>query len=389
MVKDSAVHGEIAVFKFLKEWVDSAKEGLAEARPELAQEAAEKAAKSEAASAEILARLERASALEKFAVSLAAPYRQAFMRELGAARREERPAIFLTCIDLPDGELASWKKLLERDFSVDGAANAQDTVAAMVASLLDETDPDAAAVLIARATHLATGAAALGYASHAQVLQWLEPVAASAAARFDGWKPYGEAFLTGERDAPGSNALARKLLRGVVDSLVADPVSPWVSIPWPSAETAAPWRKTQAAADMPAPLEERMASQAADFVAAFSAAGSPIDGSKLDYSSASMVWVDQLLDDFFQRKAPLPDDLHFMTSAYVFESARRAFGGRYLRGDHENPFVLVIGAAKAEVGVCAMAKVRGRATLGPEDSLHFFCQGIAPAVQRGVSAMLI
>lgn len=140
---------------------------------------------------------------------------------------------------------------------------------------------------------------------------------------------------------------------------------------------------------MPASIKEGMEWQAADFVAAFSPSGSPIDGSKLDYSEASLALVDQVLDDFHRRSEPLPDDLHFLTSAYVFEVARRAFGGRYLRGDKDNPFVLAIGRGEAEIGVCVMAKVRGRVVNGPEDSIPFYYAGIAPVVASGRGAMLI
>lgn len=140
---------------------------------------------------------------------------------------------------------------------------------------------------------------------------------------------------------------------------------------------------------MPASIAEGMEWQATDFIEAFSPEGSPIDGSKLDYSEASLELVDQVLDDFYRQQAPLPDDLHFLTSAYIFEVARRAFGGRYLRGDEENPFILVIGEGTAEVGVCVMSKVRGRAVNGPEDSIPFFYAGIAPLVAAGTNATLI
>lgn len=140
---------------------------------------------------------------------------------------------------------------------------------------------------------------------------------------------------------------------------------------------------------MPASIEEGMEWQAADFVRAFSPAGSPIDGSKLDYSEDSLALVDRVLDDFYRQGAALPDDLHFLASAYVFEVARRAFGGRYLRGDEENPFVLVIGEGAAEIGVCVMSKVRGRTVNGPEDNIPFFYAGIAPLVSAGTPSTLI
>ncbi|MCH4547013.1 hypothetical protein MK632_14680 [Rhizobium changzhiense] len=139
---------------------------------------------------------------------------------------------------------------------------------------------------------------------------------------------------------------------------------------------------------MPATIEDAMASQATDFVDAFSQPRAPIDASKLDFSEGSLHLVDQVLQDLYQRQAALPDDLHFLASAYVFETARRQFGGRYLRGDQENPFVLVIGEPDFRVGVLVMAKIKGRAVNGPEDNNPFFYAGIAPLVERRASATL-
>lgn len=146
------------------------------------------------------------------------------------------------------------------------------------------------------------------------------------------------------------------------------------------------WRRKP---KMPDSIEEGMAMQAADFIAAFRGPGSPVDADRLDYSEASLAHVDRILDDFYTQAAPLPNDLHFLASAYVFETARRQFGGRYLRSDDDNPFVLVIGEPKCQIGVCAMSKVRGRATNGLEDSIPFFYAGIAPLLARGVDATLI
>lgn len=127
---------------------------------------------------------------------------------------------------------------------------------------------------------------------------------------------------------------------------------------------------------MPATLEEGMASQANDFIEAFRGDGSPVNADELDFSRNSLELVDRILQDFHLQEAPLPDDLHFLASAYVFECARRKYGGRYLRGDDNNPFVLVIGEPEFQIGFCAMEKIRGRAVHGPEDSIQFFFDGI-------------
>ncbi|NRP85254.1 hypothetical protein GFPCMMHI_01139 [Ensifer adhaerens] len=131
-----------------------------------------------------------------------------------------------------------------------------------------------------------------------------------------------------------------------------------------------------------------MASQAADFVNAFSSPRAPIDASKLDYSESSLLLVDQVLDDFYRKQATLPEDLHFLASAYVFETTRRQFGGRYLRGDQDNPFVLVIGEPDFRVGIMVMGKIRGRAVNGPEDGIPFFYAGIARLVEKRTDATL-
>lgn len=140
---------------------------------------------------------------------------------------------------------------------------------------------------------------------------------------------------------------------------------------------------------MPASLEEGMASQANDFIEAFRGDGSPIDADKLDFGRESITLVDKVLQDFYLRKAPLPDDLHFLASAYVFECARRQYGGKYLRGDEQNPFVLVIGEPDCQIGFCVMGKVQGRATNGPEDSLQFFYDGIEDLFRNKLDATLI
>lgn len=132
-----------------------------------------------------------------------------------------------------------------------------------------------------------------------------------------------------------------------------------------------------------------MAARAARFVAVLGKApDSPIQGGALDYSPESLDLIDRLLGDFHTRGGTLPEGLHADVSAYVFEVARRQFGGRYLRGDDENPLVLVIGEPDFQLGVMAMSKVAGRVANGPEDNIPFFYDGIAPLVARGKSATL-
>lgn len=140
-------------------------------------------------------------------------------------------------------------------------------------------------------------------------------------------------------------------------------------------------------------VEEMMSRAAADFVEAVDGPGSverdPAPAGELDYSRASLDRVDEILDRFHTNDHPLPPDVHFQASAYVFEVARREFGGRYLAGGGDDPYVLVIGEPAFQVGVMVMGKVAGRVINGPEDSIPFFYDGIRPLVDRGVDATLV
>ena len=140
---------------------------------------------------------------------------------------------------------------------------------------------------------------------------------------------------------------------------------------------------------IPATIEDEMASQANDFINAFRGSDSPIDTGKLDFSRDSVLLVDQVLQDFYSQDAQLPNYLHFLASAYVFECARKRYGGRYLRGNQENPFILVIGEPEFQIGFCAIEKVLGRATNGPEDNLLFFFDGIESPYQQKKSVTLV
>ena len=135
--------------------------------------------------------------------------------------------------------------------------------------------------------------------------------------------------------------------------------------------------------------EAKMSGLATDFVAAFTGVGSPIAAGELDGSPASLAAVDRILEDFFQQQQTLPEDLHLLAAAYVREVARAEYGGRFLRGEDPDLFVLVVCELECSTGVMAMGKVAKRARNGAEDSLEFFYAGTAPLLERGVSATLI
>lgn len=227
------------MFKFFKELIDSAKEGLAEGKAELAQEAAERETARQEGNAALEARLAASSRFENFAVALAAVYRETFASDLREAEEMQRSAVHLLCVDIPAKEIEPWKKLLARDFSVTEREGAEAAVTEIVHGLPSQPSDDDLALWIGRASHLATGAAAVGYVSAQAALEWLVPAVELAVERFSGWDNYAQSFLAGEREAPGSNFVGRKLLASMAQKLLESERSPWKTVAWPERDSLA------------------------------------------------------------------------------------------------------------------------------------------------------
>jgi hypothetical protein len=227
------------MFKFFKELIDSAKEGLAEGKAELAQEAAEREAARQEGNAALEARLAASSRFENFAVALTAVYRETFASDLRDAEEMQRSAVHLLCVDIPPKEVEPWKKLLARDFSVTERENAEAVVTEIVSGLPSQPSDDDLALWIGRASHLATGSAAVGYVSAEAALEWLVPAVELAVKRFSGWDNYAQSFLAGEREAPGSNFVGRKLLASMAQKLLESERSPWKTVAWPERDSLA------------------------------------------------------------------------------------------------------------------------------------------------------
>jgi len=109
--------------------------------------------------------------------------------------------------------------------------------------------------------------------------------------------------------------------------------------------------------EIPASIEDAMQLQASFLIEAFSTEESPIDGTKLDFSKSSLMLVDQILRDFYVEKAMLPDDLHFIASCYIFETLRQKLGGRYLRSDTPNDFILMLGEPDFQLVCLVMERI--------------------------------
>ena len=235
------------MFKFFKELIDSAKEGVQEAKTEAQQEAQLKTDAQTARLADELALFEASAPppFERFAVALAAPYRAVFSSELENAERASRRAYGFETIGLLGETEKSWASLLERDFSITDEASAMATVAHFRELLRSSADQpengpgnmpenrhDSAAVWLVRVSYVILTSAALGHFSPQFAYDLLRPFALEASREFSGWDDLGKSFLRGEKHEPGSNFLGRKLFASTIEGLLVKPVSPWVHLLW-------------------------------------------------------------------------------------------------------------------------------------------------------------
>ncbi|MEQ1543127.1 MAG: DUF1266 domain-containing protein [Novosphingobium sp.] len=283
------------VFKFLRELIDSAKEGIAEGKAELASEAAEReadAANRQSQRTALIDRLKAAPGPELFALQLAAPYRAIFIDD---------DLVSLVSFEMAPARHDELAKLLERDFGArdtdstrmtfrlmealaygdalvrtaeergehpdDFAAFEADvkqlsaTFDAFLASGDIPGDRDFAALttlanrwnqevtakamphsarweaqfahMAAKLGHLSTAAVGLGYLTQADAVGMAGQLLRLSHDLFDGWADYAAAFTAGLKDDPTANFLSRKVLASKADKLLTSEQSPWTVFGWP------------------------------------------------------------------------------------------------------------------------------------------------------------
>ncbi len=126
-------------------------------------------------------------------------------------------------------------------------------------------------------------------------------------------------------------------------------------------------------------LMDDIVSTARSFVENFS------DRGKFDYSFESLDAVDSLLDD----ASDVVDDeeiifnIRTMAGSYVFETARRNYGGEYYWIPNEQQPILVAGEPDFSVSVKAWEKVGDYLKNGKEDSLSFYIAGYREHIEKG------
>jgi len=113
----------------------------------------------------------------------------------------------------------------------------------------------------------------------------------------------------------------------------------------------------------------------------------------LDFSVKSLEVVDSVLEEVsdFYNEMDEKQKQNVITSvgSYVFEVARRNFGGKYFWYDHLDQPILVTGQPEFEVSIIAFDKVKGRLENGKEDNIPFYFAGYVARVKNKQSGMIV
>ncbi|WP_313374430.1 hypothetical protein [Chishuiella sp.] len=115
-----------------------------------------------------------------------------------------------------------------------------------------------------------------------------------------------------------------------------------------------------------------------------------------DYSVKSLESIDELLEnlaDFAeQMDEEMKSDLIAQAGSYIFEVARRNYGGKYFWYDKLNQPILVTGIPHFQISLVAFEKVKMRIENGQEDNIPFFFKGYEERVKQakpGDNAMIV
>ncbi|WP_426448361.1 hypothetical protein ACP26L_27965 [Paenibacillus sp. S-38] len=126
-------------------------------------------------------------------------------------------------------------------------------------------------------------------------------------------------------------------------------------------------------------LEQDIISTAESFATNFS------DKGNFDFSVQSLRKLDDILEEL--REYHIDDDtldsVSSMAGSYIFEVARRNYGGQYIWVEESDQPVLVTGAPEFSISIFAFDKVRGRIRNGKEDDIPYYFDGYIEAVEKG------
>lgn len=209
------------MFKFLKELVDAAKEGLEEGREEARAElAAEKAAAEKVRKdiGEI-----KTPTLENVAIALSCPLRSVLTSgsELRLFRFNQ----------LSEEERESLKKLLKRDFGITQQGDIEEVIEEWRSVHVLEGGLAERIFLASLNLYLLTSAVDVQYVDFSSVEALCERYASEILYEEDvnSWEKFANLYMEGECI---NNFLGRRYLQKNIDSLLKDELSPWKLLRW-------------------------------------------------------------------------------------------------------------------------------------------------------------
>lgn len=216
------------MFGFFKTITDAIKEGVQEAKEELAAEQAQELESKKT----VMATYPKRSASEQFWVALGAPYREIYIGDLNESEAEVREAIYLVSPLLREEKQAQEvKELLVRDFNIANAADWTreesqwaETSSKEMRSLL--------ALHVARISWINSAAISVGFTTESEALKVFSPIILNMQPQFKDWADFGHHFIEGDKQMGDNSFLARKLLARQVTRLLKSKTSPWLSLTW-------------------------------------------------------------------------------------------------------------------------------------------------------------
>lgn len=109
------------------------------------------------------------------------------------------------------------------------------------------------------------------------------------------------------------------------------------------------------------------------------------DKGHFDYSVESLHGVEHILEEVcdYELDEDTLNSVSSMVGCYIFEVARRNFGGKYYWMEEKEQPVLVTGEPSFSVSIYAFDKVKGRLVNGKEDHIPFYFEGYIKAVENG------
>lgn len=117
---------------------------------------------------------------------------------------------------------------------------------------------------------------------------------------------------------------------------------------------------------------------------------------KLDFSEKSLELIEEILDEASEFLDQIPQQqkswIINILGSYVFEVARKYYGGKYYMYDERHQPILVTGQPDFEISILVFDKIVGRLENGKEDNIPFFFQGYSERVKnakKGDMAMIV